>query len=58
MSSAYIKVQSVTGTWITVDTCMNNDNVVKAALDSAEQKYKNKKIKAVDQKGRVLDFRN
>ena len=54
---AYIQVQDVTGKWRTLETVYNNDISIKTALDK-KVAFMGKRLRAIDEKGSVLDLRS
>lgn len=57
MDIVRIQVQNITGTWFDISTVRNNDQMIRLALDSAQKNY-NKRVRAIDSKGTIVDIRN
>ena len=58
MFDTKIQFQDTRGAWFTVQTVRANENIVKNALDVAEQTYRGKRVRAVDKAGNIVDLRN
>ena len=59
MRTAMLQFQDLSGNWMTVSTNVDaNDTVINIRLNELQQRYKDKRVRAVDsQTGAVIDIR-
>jgi hypothetical protein len=55
MDQIKIQVQDITGSWITIGSAMNQDQVIKRQLDVAQSSYK-RTVRAVDKNGNIVQL--
>lgn len=56
----YVQIQvdigNPAGSWRTMNTVMNNAQIIAHAMQSLANRYPEKRIRAVDQSGRLMDM--
>ena len=52
----YIQAEYVGGIWQTLSTVMNNAQIIAHSMKSLGQRMPDKRIRAVDENGRVVDM--
>jgi uncharacterized protein (UPF0303 family) len=55
MQIAKIQIQDVTGAWVTVGSTIQNDQMIKRQLDTAQRTYK-RTVRAIDNNGNILQL--
>jgi hypothetical protein len=52
-----IQIQDVGGNWMDVQTTMtNHDRYVYSLMEQAQRNYSGRRVRAVDQNGRIIDI--
>lgn len=55
MKKVNIQIKDISGRWFTVQTCLENDQIIQAAMNSVQAMYK-KDARAVTPQGAVVQF--
>jgi hypothetical protein len=55
MDNVSIQIQDYGGNWVTVSKVVNNLQRVGFELRSVQSRYRDKRVRAVDQDGRLID---
>ena len=56
MDQVQIQFQDLTGNWMTVRITQNNSQMIIMAMRDVKQIYPDKRVRAVDADGRLLDM--
>jgi len=56
MDTAHIQAQDQSGVWRTYHTTENNMQKILAEMKSLQEKLKNHRIRAVDERGKIIDM--
>ena len=56
MNQVQIQFQDLTGNWMTVRITQNNSQMIIMAMREVKQIYPDKRVRAVDTDGRLLDM--
>ena len=56
MDQVQIQFQDLTGNWMTVRITQNNSQMIILAMRDVKQIYPDKRVRAVDMDGRLLDM--
>lgn len=54
--NAYIQVQDSTGVWRTYTVTTNNDVIINFAMKQLKWQFPDQRVRAVDQKGNLLNI--
>ena len=55
MNKAYIQVQDITGDWKTIQSTMNQDQMIFRSLQAVQLQYK-RLVRAIDDQGIILQM--
>jgi hypothetical protein len=55
MNRVRVQIQDRTGNWVTVQSCINSDQIVASTINSVQKQYK-KTARAIDVKGNIVQF--
>ncbi len=56
MDQVQIQFQDLTGNWMTVRITQNNSQMILMAMKDVKQIYPDKRVRAVDMDGRLIDI--
>ena len=56
MDSVQIQLQDITGIWRTMSSVINNSQIIISAMKSLKERFPDKRVRAVDENGRLLDL--
>jgi hypothetical protein len=51
-----IEMRDLSGTWVQVDTCINDSQSISSALRQAKERFADRTVRAVNEDGRVVDI--
>ena len=56
MNNIQIQLQDISGNWKTMSNVINNSQIIIAAMKSLKERFPDKRVRAVDVNGRLVDL--